>query len=269
MIICELTSFFGAHTEINASLVALARAAFPEQPVCFIAARTHLEAVEKELARYGVDGVVFETLPDNPTRGRLQLIRTIRSIFRACRAHRCQRILVGGFDRRFHNVFSLLMPRWFKGCCYGLVHHQGTYLLDRTDGGARHGLKARLTTLLWSKRVRVMVLGPTVADYLTRHSAYPAVKIGWVYHPYFYADGSGPHPLQQGTIDFAFLGRTGKDKGFDVFCRLADRVSGDPDAGNCRFILIGPLHWKPVEFSDHGPVLRIKKEKWRLDREEL
>ena len=66
----------------------------------------------------------------------------------------------------------------------------------------------------------MLVLGPTVANYLTKHSGYPNVRIEWIYHPYFYNDGGERQPLESQNIQFAFLGRTSKDKGFDIFLRL-------------------------------------------------
>ena len=33
--------------------------------------------------------------------------------------------------------------------------------------------------------------------------------------------------------------------------------------------MIGGLQWRPDEFSDDGPVIRVKQERWRLTREDL
>ena len=269
MIMCELTSLFGDHAEINASLVMTARAAFPDDPVCFIATRRQCEAVGNELTHYGVSHVFFEELPDRPASSRTQLIRTVRTVFRACRKHHCKRILIGGFDRRYHDIFSLFMPRWFRGRCYGLVHHQGVYLLPGKNSSRLRALKSRLTSLLWSDRIRVLVLGPSVADYLSAHSRYPDVRIGWVYHPYFYGDGGDKQPLDSGNIQFAFLGRTAREKGFDIFYRIASEIMDKPGSANCRFTLIGGMHWQPDGYTENGPVVRVKQEKWRLAREDL
>lgn len=269
MIMCELTSLFGDHSEINAAIITTARTTFPEDPVYFIATHKHCEAVNEVLTRHGVNKVFYEELPDNPTSSRVHLIRTVRSVFHSCRKHECTRILIGGFDRRYHNIFSFFMPRWFNGWCYGLVHHQGVYLLPTKGENILRALQTYATSLLWSDRIRVLVLGPTVADYLTAHSGYPNVKIEWIYHPYFYNDGGKKQPLEGKNIQFAFLGRTAKEKGFDIFCRIANEIANSTRAGNCRFVLIGGLHWRPDEYSDNGPVVRVKQEKWNLSREDL
>jgi glycosyltransferase involved in cell wall biosynthesis len=266
---CELTSLFGDHSEINAAIIATARAAFPEDPVYFIATHKHCKAVDKELTRHGVSKIFYEELPDNPTSSGIRLICTVRSVFRSCRKHGCTRILIGGFNRRYHNMFSFFMPRWFSGGCYGLVHHQGVYLLSTKGESILQMLKMRVTSLLWSNRIKVLVLGPTVADYLVKHSAYPNAKIEWIYHPYFYNDGGKKQALEKKNIQFVFLGRTAKDKGFDIFCRIANEISNTTKTENCRFVLIGGLSWKPIEYFDNGPVVRVKKEKWRLTREDL
>ena len=115
----------------------------------------------------------------------------------------------------------------------------------------------------------MLVLGPTVADYLTERSGYPSVKIEWIYHPYFYNDGGDRQSLKSENIQFAFLGRTAREKGFDIFCEIANEITINARADNCRFVLIGGLIWRPDEYSDNGSVIRVKHEKWHLTREDL
>ena len=122
MIMCELTSLFGDHSEINAAIIMTARAAFPEDPVYLIATHKHCEAVDEVLARYDIDKVFYEELVDKPTGSRTQLIRTVRSVFRLCRNHGCTRILIGGFDRRYHNVFPF-------SCLDGLMANVAGWLI--------------------------------------------------------------------------------------------------------------------------------------------
>lgn len=79
---CELASLFSDHAEINAAIINTARAAFPDDPVYFIATHKQCEAVNEVLSRYEINKVFYEELPDNPTSSRVQLIRTVRFVFR-------------------------------------------------------------------------------------------------------------------------------------------------------------------------------------------
>ena len=149
MLICELETFDGAHAELNAAVIATARAASPEDPVYFLAANRHSSAVSSELAQYRISNVRFEILPDPPKGGRLSkhwyIISTVRSVFRLFRKLGCSQLLICGLHQELHNYLLILMPNWFEGPCCGLVHRGKLSCIENTCHSLRLAEKRCVT----------------------------------------------------------------------------------------------------------------------------
>jgi glycosyltransferase involved in cell wall biosynthesis len=274
MLICELGTFDGGHAELNAAVIATARAAFPEKQVCFLAANRHSSAVSSELARYRISNVRFEILPDQPKGGKVSkhwyIICTVRSVFRLFRKLGCSQLLVCGLHQELHNYLLILMPKWFRGPCCGLVHH-GNYLVLRTHATRLDWLKNGVVHFLTKKKLRklrVVVLASTVARFLTENLTYAEVEIKWIYHPYHFDEETEKRALNKKPINFVFLGRTSKGKGFDIFCRLANEISNVFPAQDVAFTLVGGLRKIPKEYSKNGPV-HVASPAYRLTRDDL
>jgi glycosyltransferase involved in cell wall biosynthesis len=94
------------------------------------------------------------------------------------------------------------------------------------------------------------------------------MKIKWIYHPYLFDDHTEKQSLNEKAINFVFLGRTSKGKGFDVFCRLANNISQIYPAPDVTFTLVGRPRWLPKEYSETGPV-RIVSSAVRMTRDEM
>ena len=106
MLICELETFDEGHAAFNAAVIATARAAFPEDPVYFLATNVHSAAVSSQLARYRIKNVRFELLPDPPKGSQISkvwyIVSTVRSVYRLFRNLGCSQLLVCGFHRKYH-----------------------------------------------------------------------------------------------------------------------------------------------------------------------
>jgi glycosyltransferase involved in cell wall biosynthesis len=94
------------------------------------------------------------------------------------------------------------------------------------------------------------------------------MKIKWIYHPYLFDDHTEKQSLNEKAINFVFLGRTSKGKGFDVFCRLANKISHVYPEQIVTFTLVGRPRWLPKEYSETGPV-RIASSAGRMTRDEM
>ena len=112
------------------------------------------------------------------------------------------------------------------------------------------------------------MLAPTVARFLTEHLIYTGVQIKWIYHPYLFDEETEKRPLSKKPINFVFLGRTSKGKGFDIFCRLANKISHVYPAQDVTFTLVGRPRWLPKEYSETGPVC-IASAAVRMTRDEM
>ena len=271
ILICELEKYDEAHAEINAAVIATARAAFPEDPVYFLAGREHSYAVGRELERYRIRNVRLEILPNPPEglqiRKDWHIIRTLRYVFRLFRKSGCSQFLVCGLNQNLHIYLLILMPKWFVGHCCGLVH-RGNYLISSTSPLRLGWLKNLAIHFLNKKKLRVVVLAPTVARFLNENLAYAGIEIKWIYHPYLFDDETAQRPLNLKPINFVFLGRTSIQKGFDVFCRLANEISKDFPVQNVAFTLVGGLRWIPKEYSENGPV-HVASPAHRLSRDDI
>jgi hypothetical protein len=277
ILICELEKFDKAHAEVNAAVIATARAAFPEDPVYFLAGKGHSSAVSSELARYRIRNVRLEILPDPPKGGQVSkdwfIIRTVRSVFRLFRKSGCSQLLVCGLNQNLHNYLLILMPKWFVSPCCAVVH-RGHYLVSRTHATRLDWVKNRVIhfltkkNLLTKKKLRVVVLAPTVAQFLTENLTYPRVEIKWIYHPYLFDDKTEQRPLNKKPVNFVFLGRTSIGKGFDKFCGIANKISHVYPAQDVTFTLVGRPRWLPKEYSETGPV-RIVSSAVRMTRDEM
>lgn len=271
LLICELASFDEAHAEFNAALIATARAAFSEDPVYFLAGNKHSFAVRRELARYRISNVRFELIPEPPKGSQIRkhwyIMHTVRAVYRRFQNLECSKLLVCGLYEELHSYFLILMPKWFEGHCCGLIHG-GKYLVSRTPTTRLGLLNNGLIRFSTKKKLRVVVLGPTVARFLTENLIYPLVEIKWIYHPYLFEDEPEQQHLNKKPIHFVFLGRTSKGKGFDIFCKLAYEISSVVPAQDAAFSLIGGLRWIPKEYSETGPV-QVASTAYRLTRDAL
>ncbi len=274
LLICELETFHAAHAEFNASVLATARSAFPASPIYFLASTRHYAMVSIELERHGIDGVGFVELAEPPASNwystRAYWLRTVRLIYGLSRQLDCSKILVCGFGEQFHHYFAILMPRSFHGRWCGLVH-RASYLTRKKGRGLKYRLKeCAIRFLTRNRRSRLIFLGPTIARHITENLAFSDVDVRWIYHPYLFPADACVSPLGDGRIDFVFAGRTAKEKGFDIFCRIADEISSASanPAINPVFTLAGGLRWVPREYSAGGNV-RLADPALRLTRDDL
>lgn len=271
MLICELEKFDEAHAEFNAAVIATARAALPGIPVCFLASTVHAAAVQNELKRYRIINVSFKQLPVPPKGGKIRkhwyLITTVRLVFGLFRKMKCSHLLVSGLHQKLHPYLLLLIPRKFEGHCCAIAH-RGHYLAPKAQVTRRDWLRNKVIRFFADKKLKVVVLAPTVAQYLNANSIESRLDIQWIYHPYLLDDETEPTELTTKPVHFAFLGRTSKGKGFDIFCGLANDISQTISSRDVEFTLIGRLQWLPKEYSANGAV-RLAGSGGRISRDEL
>jgi glycosyltransferase involved in cell wall biosynthesis len=91
-----------------------------------------------------------------------------------------------------------------------------------------------------------------------------------MHHPYLFDEEPLVSPLGNDRINFVYAGRTHKEKGFDIFCLIADEVGSTvfEPAIDPIFTLAGGLRWVPREYSTGGNV-SLADTALRLTRDHL
>ena len=122
-----------------------------------------------------------------------------------------------------------------RGARVAVVHHSGL--------ASTLGSRSTQALLRWTAggHLRHIVLGNSIQQAVA--SRLPGAPVRSMRHPYLFPDASSSAWPDDEPMRFGFLGLASADKGFDRFCRLANRVSqaSASAAVRPRFELIGRL----------------------------
>jgi glycosyltransferase involved in cell wall biosynthesis len=238
-----------SHTPGNASFLRVVRAAFPDEPILFLAEKRHISGVLADASDISNLRAIEIELPDEETSPYARLLRDWRNISRAfglmpdggrnllalCSAHRSvlaasvlARRLVGNRDdvviARLHgNLNEITHPRSRNPFRQAL----------RLETGLKYAGKAgvRLVVLEQSIRAELVTMRPGLVGqvYVLEEPATTE------------PESTFDAPTSETPVRFAFLGVGTRDKGADRFLAAAEEV-GRKIGTRGEFELIGRLH---------------------------
>lgn len=237
-----------SHATGNASTIRVARAAYPDEPITFLAEKTHLAAVREELA--GVTGVttVEIDVPPEDTRRYRRLPsdwRNVRLAFAHMRNHgRSTLILCSSyramltlcsFARRLAGRPQDRIVARLHGNLNEITQPPSRNPLRqalRLDTGLSRVGKANIKVAVLEESIRteLVAMRPHLMGHVVvlEEPATPGQKVG-----------AAPHPDK--PVNFAFLGLGTRDKGADRFLTAAADVRADI-GDRAAFEMIGRLH---------------------------
>jgi len=273
LVVCEPDCRGFVHAEVNAGLIAVLRAAFPGEPLAFFAEREHLRQAAEVLEEQGVPAVELRPLRRLPFTdpllrwpGDRWLARRILG-FAARRAARA--VVFCSVTGPGLLALQAALRRRPEVACLAALHGILAGILEPP-----RRLKKRL---FWLRRalerggnpgLRYLVFGAPIQRELARELPALAGRLVCMDLPHF----ACPLPETGGPpgdpVRFGSLGVAHRDKGSELFFRLAREVTAAATARRAEFVLVGHLVDRPLRGLAPGPV-RISSPHAPLSRAEF
>ena len=238
------------HAPFNAALIATVIEAFPGQAVTFCGEASHVAAVRWILsdAGAGVRWMPIVIAPRVCESTRVRFGYEWRTVARVLdEVHRAGSTLLiacacttpGLAALKLQLAFSRRRERAV------VIHHSAIASM----------IASRSTRALIAygngDRIRHVVLGETIRRAIAERCPELERCVFSMRHPYLFPAATPSTRLLTDGVRFGFLGLASQDKGFDAFCRLAARVTGERRNGNdTHFELVGRL---AAEYRDALP----------------
>jgi len=230
------------HAPFNAAMLATARAAFPYREVSFFSEPSHARAVHELLDRATARAVSWNPIDIAPRACRRASARfpyewrIVSEVLARSRGSEISQIVACAVTHAGLAALQCQLLTRARYTTVAVVHHSGL--------ASTLGSRSTLALLRWTAggRLRHIVLGRSIHRAVANRLP-AACDMRSMRHPYLFPDvAASPWPAG-GPMRFGFLGLASADKGFDRFCRLANRVSqhAGTAAGRPRFELIGRL----------------------------
>jgi hypothetical protein len=249
IVICELGVSDGAHVPFNAGVLATIRAAFPDEAMSFLAARTHMEEVKKQLgASIGGSVSWTEILPPGsrlPYARRFCCeVKILWDVLRIFRQNSIRYLLLTSANPSTIAAAKLMGYFQLKGTRVQAVLH-GDDLSG--VGGRRHRHPIRrfqemrtALTLFGNRHIQYLVLEESIREALLKSLPFLSGKVEVLEHPLAPNEGESSINDLNLPIRFGFLGLANESKGFPLFAKLASEMATQ-HRGRAEFHAVGRL----------------------------
>lgn len=229
------------HAPFNAALVAAMLEAFPGEELAFFAEPSHGAAVRAMLGGRAGTLVRWNDAPICPRtcrhpRQRLPYEwRIVSEVLRAADRSRARTLVACAITPTGLAALKCQLRLRSRRLQVAVMHHSGL--------ASMMGSRTTQALLTWGNgtQVRHVVLGRSIRRSVIRELPGFAYSVASMRHPYLFPEPGPSGWPDQGSVRFGFLGLASRSKGFDAFCRLANRVAercGSSPASP-RFELVG------------------------------
>lgn len=246
IVACELGMADGGHVPFNAGILAMLRAAFPSEPLCFAGAAAHIEHVKVQLGP-SVTGSISWLEIHVPRRGLsyarrlLAEITAIRRVLRVSPEGGCHHLLLTSSSPSTVVAAKIIRRVQAHAVRVQAILHGGLSGVS----GPRHRHPVRrfeemrtALTLLGNAGLQYLVLEDSVRTSLLRALPSLVGKVEVLEHPLPPNEGESTVNESWPPIQFGFLGVANHAKGFLSFTTLASAIGGE-FPGKTAFHAIG------------------------------
>lgn len=248
IIVAELGFNDGGHAPFNAGLLAVVRKAFPEEQLCFFGGPAHIGELKKQGGEFLAGSIEWQEMnllsPDlsyfSRLLGEMKILQTLLRIFPKGSTGP---LLLTSARPATLMALKLVKRFRFKGIRAQIVLHG--HLSGVIGKRYRHPVRRfqdmrTALTLLGNDNVQYLVLEENLRDLVLQHLPALSGKIEVLEHPLPPNEVGSKTTQLSAPIRFGFLGLANEAKGFPVFMKLAEEITGTcPD--HTEFHAIGRL----------------------------
>lgn len=230
--VCELSFLDGAHVPFNAGFLAMVRAAFPEEDLCFFGAAQHIEDLKAQVGESLAATISWQEIfpPSLGTtyfRRFFRELRIIRRLLRSLANDSGRLVCTSAYPS---TLLALKLARYLRSSRANVQVVLHGYLSGVVGKRHRHpvrrfqDMKTSLT-IFGNQSIQYIVLEESIRDAVLKNVRSLAGKVEALDHPLSPNESGSPMNHFRAPIRLGFLGLASESKGFPLFVELANEMT--------------------------------------------